>query len=312
MVDRSGITFAFRLNEETGASVPDITAAWLVARDVFDMAGFWAQVEALDGQVDTAVQILLWLEGRKLTERAARWLLHSRRPPFDIQATIDFLADGVLAVGSSLPKLLTGSDLTGFDERRDCVHLPGRAAGPRRAGGRHGPGVLGVRHRGRSPRGPGGPVEETAEVYFDLADRLQITRLRDRITALPRDDRWNTMARAALRDDLYSAHAALAADVLEVTGPGSPDQRLAAWVQRNDSAVRRAGADADRDLGDRPVHRGDAVRRGARGPHPGGRERPARLAAARLQEGEVGGVDVAAGQDEPPPAATPALAAPRR
>jgi glutamate dehydrogenase len=49
------------------------------------------------------------------------------------------------------------------------------------------------------------------------------------------------MARAALRDDLYSAHAALAAEVLEVTGPGSPDQRLAAWVQRNGPAVRRAG-----------------------------------------------------------------------
>ncbi len=32
MVDRSGTTFAFRLNEETGASVPEITAAWLVAR----------------------------------------------------------------------------------------------------------------------------------------------------------------------------------------------------------------------------------------------------------------------------------------
>ena len=75
MVDRSGITFAFRLNEETGASVPEITAAWLVARAVFDMPGFWAQVEALDGKVDTGVQILAMLEGRKLTERAARWLL---------------------------------------------------------------------------------------------------------------------------------------------------------------------------------------------------------------------------------------------
>jgi len=32
MVDTSGTTFAFRLNEETGASVPDITRAWLVAR----------------------------------------------------------------------------------------------------------------------------------------------------------------------------------------------------------------------------------------------------------------------------------------
>jgi glutamate dehydrogenase len=239
MVDRSGITFAFRLNEETGASTPDIAAAWLVARKVFDMAGFWALVEALDGQVDTSVQILLWLEGRKLTERAARWLLHNRRPPFDIQSTIDFLHDGVLTVGHGLPKLLTGSDLTGFDERRDAftsrgvpLDLAERVASMVPAYSAFDIVDTGVRL--------GRPAEEVAEVYFDLADRLQITRLRDRITALPRDDRWNTMARAALRDDLYSAHAALARDVLQVTGPGSPDERLAAWVQRNDSAVRRA------------------------------------------------------------------------
>jgi glutamate dehydrogenase len=89
-------------------------------------------------------------------------------------------------------------------------------------------------------RGTGRPIEETAEVYFDLADRLQIARLRDRITALPRDDRWNTMARGALRDDLYTAHAQLARDVLTVTDPGSLEDRLAAWVQRNESAVLRA------------------------------------------------------------------------
>ncbi|HEX4658685.1 MAG TPA: NAD-glutamate dehydrogenase domain-containing protein, partial [Streptosporangiaceae bacterium] len=240
MVDRSGITFAFRLNEETGASVPDIAAAWLVAREVFDMTGFFTQVEAMDGRVDTSVQILLLLEGRKLTERAARWLLYNRRPPFDIQATIDFRADGVLTVGHGLPKLLTGTDLTGFDERRDSLtsrgvptELADRVASMVPAYSAFD--IVDIAARSRRP------VDETAEVYFDLADRLQITRLRDRITALPRDDRWNTMARAALRDDLYSAHAALARDVLEVTGPGSPDQRLAAWVQRNDSAVRRAG-----------------------------------------------------------------------
>jgi len=240
MVDRSGITFAFRLNEETGASVPDIGAAWLVARNVFDMAGFWAQVEALDGVVDTSVQILLVLEGRKLTERAVRWLLHHRRPPFDIRATIDYLAAGVLTVASGLPKLLTGSDLTGFEERRDSftsrgvpLDLAERVAAMVPAYSAFD--IVDIASRA------GRAVEETAEVYFDLADRLQITRLRDRITALPRDDRWNTMARAALRDDLYSAHAALAADVLQVTGPGRPEDRLAAWVHRNESAVRRAG-----------------------------------------------------------------------
>jgi glutamate dehydrogenase len=239
MVDRCGITFAFRLNEETGASIPEITAAWLIPRAVFDMPGFWAQVEALDGKVDTGVQILAALEGRKLTERAARWLLNFRRPPFDVQATIDFFAAGVLTVAAGLPKLLTGRDLAGFGERREIYvargvpdELADRIAGMVPAYSAFD--IVDIAH------GTGRSVEETAEVYFDLADRLQIARLRDMITALPRDDRWNTMARGAIRDDLYTAHAALARDVLSVTGPGTPEQRLAAWVQRNDSAVRRA------------------------------------------------------------------------
>jgi glutamate dehydrogenase len=239
MVDKSGITFAFRLNEETGASVPHITEAFLVAREVFDMPGFWLQLKALDGKVDPSAQILALLEGRKLTERASRWLLHFRRPPFDIQATIDFFAEGVLTVAGGLPKLLAGLDMSSFEERREMFI------------GRGFPAELADRVAAMVPAysafdivdiasSTGRPVEETSEVYFDLADRLQITRLRDRITALPRDDRWNTMARNALRDDLYAAQAALARDVLTVTDTGTPEQRLAGWVAKNHAAVARA------------------------------------------------------------------------
>jgi len=240
MVDRSGTTFLFRMNEETGASVPDITCAWLVARQVFDLAGFWSQVEALDGRVEVATQLALLLEGHKLAERATRWLLYNRRPPFDIAETIDFFSGGVLTVSSGLPKLLTGRDRSGFDDGLESFTA------------REVPEELAERVAAMVPAysafdlveiaaAVGRSVEETAEVYFDLGERLQITRLRDRITALLRDDRWNTMARAALRDDLYAAHAAITRDVLHVTGPGSPEERLADWVRRNEPAVQRAG-----------------------------------------------------------------------
>ncbi len=242
MIDTSGTTFLFRLIEETGASVPDLTRAWLVAREVFDMPAFWGQVEGLEGQIGIDAQITLLLEGRKLTERAARWLLHNRRPPFDIQATVGFFADGVRTVRSGLPKLLTGRDLSGFEERRDSyldlgvpLDLAERVAAmvPTYAA------FDIVQVAASARRG----IEETAEVYFDLADRLQITRLRDRITALPREDRWSTMARAALRDDLYAALASLTQDVLGVSGPDgprSPEERLAVWVSRNEAAVAMA------------------------------------------------------------------------
>jgi glutamate dehydrogenase len=240
MIDTSGTTFLFRLIEETGGSVPDLTRAWLVAREVFDMSAFWHQVEDLAGRVGIAAQITMLLEGRKLTERAVRWLLHNRRPPFDLQATVGFFADGVRTVRSGLPKLLTGRDLTGFEERRDSyldlgvpLDLAERVAAmvPTYS-------AFDIVQVAASVERP---IEETAEVYFDLADRLQITRLRDRITALPREDRWSTMARAALRDDLYAAHASLAEDVLRASGPArSPEERLAAWASHNEAAVGMA------------------------------------------------------------------------
>jgi glutamate dehydrogenase len=81
-------------------------------------------------------------------------------------------------------------------------------------------------------------VEETAAVYFTLADRLQLGRLRDLIVALARDDRWASAARSALRDDLYSAHAALTRDVL-TTGntAGAGASLTGAWAVANEAST---------------------------------------------------------------------------
>jgi glutamate dehydrogenase len=240
MVNDSGITFAFRMGEETGASASDITRAYLVAREVFRMEGFWRSVDELDYQVDTLTQIRMRLEGRKLTERGARWLLHNRRMPFDIRDTVDFFASGAAALAAHMPKLLVGRDLEGFEERRDRFTEAGV------------PDQLAEQVAMMVPafstfdlveiaHSTGRPPEEVAEVYFDLAERLQLSRLRERIIQLPRDDRWNSMARSALRDDLYAAHAALARDVLVTSEAGvGPEQRLAIWAEKNNAAVGRA------------------------------------------------------------------------
>ena len=48
------------------------------------------------------------------------------------------------------------------------------------------------------------------------------------------------MARGALRDDLYAAHAALARDVLMVTGPGTPSSAWRNGWTATRQAVQRA------------------------------------------------------------------------
>ncbi|MEV4100772.1 NAD-glutamate dehydrogenase [Nonomuraea sp. NPDC049649] len=240
LVNAMGTTFLFRVGEETGASVPDIARAYLVTREVFDLASFYTKVEELDNQVDTATQIAMLLEARKLAERGTRWLLTNRRPPLDLAGSVGFFVKGVDGLLGHLPKLLTGPDLAAFEDRRDSFVARGVPAG------------LAERVAAMVPAystfdlveisaATGRPVHEVAEVYFDLADRLQLSRLRERVIALPRDNRWNAMARAALRDDLYAAHASLTRDVLVHSDSGlPPEERLARWSAANSAAVRRS------------------------------------------------------------------------
>ncbi|GAA0982048.1 NAD-glutamate dehydrogenase [Acrocarpospora macrocephala] len=240
VVNFGGTSFVFRFGEETGARAWDIARAYLVAREVFDLAGFRRAVEALDGKVDVDTQLLMLLEGRKLSERGTRWLLGNRRPPLDLASTASFFVEGANGLLPHLPKMLAGLDLAAFDERRETFVSRGV------------PPELAERTAGMVPAYSTfdlveiatltkRPVNEVAEVYFDLAERLQLARLRERVIALPRDSRWNAMARSALRDDLYAAHASLTRDVLIHSTPGlPPEERLARWTRANEAAVARA------------------------------------------------------------------------
>jgi glutamate dehydrogenase len=84
-------------------------------------------------------------------------------------------------------------------------------------------------------------IEEVAELHFRLGARLRLHWLRDRIASLARDDRWKAMARAALRDDLFTLHRELTADVLrESPGDGSIADRLDAWMEGNRETLDRS------------------------------------------------------------------------
>jgi glutamate dehydrogenase len=230
----------FRFGEETGASTPDVARAYLVSREVFEMPAFWRAVEALNNKVDAATQIAMLLEGRKLVERGARWLLGNRRPPLDLTTTARFFSEGAQGLLPHLPKLLAGRDLAAFEERRDAFVARGVPADLAESASVMVPAYSTfdlVEIAARTGR----PVHDVAEVYFDLADRVQLSRLRERVIALPRDNRWNSMARAALRDDLYAAHATLTRDVLTHSEPGlDPEERLARWAEANSAAVARS------------------------------------------------------------------------
>jgi glutamate dehydrogenase len=239
-VNTGGTTYLHRLREETGASLEEIVRAQTAARAIFRSAPVWDAVEALDNQVEAAVQTRIRLHSRRLVERGTRWLLNNRPQPVELAETVEFFADRVEQVWGQLTKLLRGADLEWWQQISD--ELTGSGVPPEVAGRVAGfssvfPALDIVSVGDRMGRDP----LDVAEVYYDLADRLHISRLMDRIIELPRADRWQSMARASIREDLYAAHAALTADVLAVgNGTSTPEQRFKAWEQKNAAILGRA------------------------------------------------------------------------
>jgi glutamate dehydrogenase len=239
-VNTGGSTFLHRLREETGASVEEIVRAQTAAREIFGLGAVWDAVEALDNKVAADVQTRVRLHSRRLVERGTRWLLGNRPQPLELAETIDFFAERVEQVWGELPKMLRGADLEWYErileELTDAgvpEELALRVAGFSSAF----PTLDIVAIADRTKKEP----MAVAEVYYDLADRLQITQLMDRIIELPRADRWQSMARASIREDLYAAHAMLTADVLSVgNGASTPEERFKAWEQKNSAILGRA------------------------------------------------------------------------
>ncbi|HYN66310.1 MAG TPA: NAD-glutamate dehydrogenase [Ornithinibacter sp.] len=240
VVNRGGITFAFRAQEEAGATSEQVTRAFVVCREVFGLADYVREVEALDNVVPTAAQTALYLEFRRLLDRSVRWFLTSRPSALDIGAEVERFSGIVRELRTQVPALLRG------EEKR---RLERKAAELTKAGV---PEQLALRaaslldwyslldivdiatDTGRDPI-------DVAPLYYLVSERFGIDAMLSKVTGLPRDDRWDALARGALRDDLYAVLEALTRAVIEVGDAGAePAAQWEAWEKANKDTVQRS------------------------------------------------------------------------
>ncbi|SCL18429.1 glutamate dehydrogenase [Micromonospora nigra] len=239
-INRGGISFVFRVVEETAASAADVIRAYVVVREVFGLRDLWAAVEALDNRVDPEVQTAVYLDTRRLLDRSVRWLVTNRRSPIDVPAEIARLRDGVARLLPDLEERFYGSERESLAAHIDTMTGRGLPRGLAEQATRlmYGFGLLDVVE---TATGTGRDVGEVASVYFVISDRFRVDSLLSKISLLPREDRWQTLARMALRYDLYAALAALTAEVLEATPADLPPQeRVQQWEQSNATSIHRA------------------------------------------------------------------------
>jgi glutamate dehydrogenase len=234
LVNLSGISFDHRLSEETGLGVVEITRAWIAVRDIFGLVDLWEKIDALAGSVKLDTQLELFLELRTMAERAVLWLLRHRKTPVDIGGAVAEFRPGIAALSVGLDAQLRGrmrEQAFALEAGRLAANVPEALAQRSVLWPLLHTGFSVVDLAARTKQ----PLQTVATVYWHVFDQLDLGWLWEAIGRLPRSNRWQTQARAALRDDLLAAMADLAEDALTA---GS----VADWLAANERMITRAMA----------------------------------------------------------------------
>jgi glutamate dehydrogenase len=251
VVDGGGISFAFRLAEELAVDATDVVRAYAITTAVFNLPELWDEIERMDTGsgpgMDIELADKLVLESRRLLDRAARWFLINRPQPLAVGAEIARFAPTVAALRDRVGEMLVGREAEDLAERTAALikrRVPESLA--RRFA------VLldefalldivevtELAELNRDERDPA----EIAELYYALSDHLGVDLALTSVSKLERGNRWHSLARLALRDDLYASLRSITMDAARESTPAdSVQDKITQWERLNASKLARARA----------------------------------------------------------------------
>ncbi|HEX5114311.1 MAG TPA: NAD-glutamate dehydrogenase [Pseudonocardiaceae bacterium] len=249
VVDGGGVSYAFRLAEEMSATATDAVRAYVAATRIFDLPELWQEIRALDNVVESSVADAITLESRRLLDRASRWLLSNRPQPLAVGAELARFSKPVHSLSADVLGLLRGRErehVVDETARLVSIGVP-EATAARVASLLDTFCLLDVVEIAELAEREGVSVGvershlETAQLYYALSEHLDMDVMLSSVSQLERGNRWHSLARLALRDDLYSSIRAIAVDVLRSSDPGdSADEKIERWEQSNASRLERA------------------------------------------------------------------------
>ena len=238
MVNRMGPTFAHRTQEESGADASAVARAYTIARESFDMVSIWSAIEALDNQVPANVQLSMAVQASRLLKHATRWLLDHLPSRLDIAATVPLYRPGIETLITHMAAVLSESQLQTYHSMMQQYRDVGV------------PETLTQRIAALSPlyaaldmvdvaRETKLPVDAVARIYFHIGKELDIDWLRGQIETLAVEGHWQAVARATLREDLYTQQRRLTAQALAKTDDARATmQHLNAWLSEHASRIQ--------------------------------------------------------------------------
>jgi glutamate dehydrogenase len=238
LVDMAGISYDYRITHDTGVSPVDAVRTYAATDAIFGIEPLWHSIR--EARLPVAVSDEMTLDTRRLVDRAGRWLLNYRPQPLAVGAEINRFANKVATLTPRMSEWLRGDDKAIVEKEAAEFVRQGASddLGYMVAVGLYRYSLLDIIDvadiEDREPA-------EVADTYFALMERLGTDGLLTAVSELPRADRWHSLARLAIRDDIYSSLRSLCFDVLAVGEPDETgEEKIAEWEHTSASRVERA------------------------------------------------------------------------
>ena len=237
VINRAGMTFISRFSDEFSVPLEHIVRAWWIAYNLLDGKALFDILEAQDNKIKANIQVRLFIGLEKAIERMCRWVLRNEVDLSNVSEVIERYRPYMIELIANLDKLIDADE---FQDVHDLatrfindgvpphiVTLASRA--------NYLPQLMSIVALSLSNNLN---YEDVAKSYFAAGRDLKMDWLRNCVFALPRDNKWQALARSALIADVVALYALVIKKV--VASQGNLD--ITNWLNVNKDLVGKIKA----------------------------------------------------------------------
>lgn len=232
-VNHMGMVLAFRLIDETGCRIVSVFNVYKQVCHVFAISKIWQQIEQAHLSLGGGVETELFSDIRKIIERAMHWFLSQDRESIDTH----LYAAGIAELKQDLPTFISESandainikvksfvdngipeniafDVVTLDVLYLCLD------------------VIWLNNKTSHS------LHDCSKVFFSLMQELDLLWLREKISLLPDETVWESLARRTVREEFNSVCSYLSLAALQEEGKAM-DEKFDNWLLQADKSICR-------------------------------------------------------------------------
>ena len=239
LIDMMGVTFIFRAQHSTGASIAEIAQAFIVARDIFQVNHYWEMLESLDYQLPSQMQYETMAMLVKLVRRTAVWLIRIQRQDLvPAQCVAHYQPKVAHFMGCFVDELSVAEceELNAQKATLMSQNMP-EALASMMAGQRYLSSALSVIHTADEANVS---LDTAIRTFFTIGARLDLGWYYKVLTQLKATTHWQLLARDSAREELGRLQRKISVGIIGMLKEDvSVEAVIEAWLKEHHSLVVR-------------------------------------------------------------------------